>query len=129
MILSLAIFVLWIFYAAGGVRTLLKVFTIPPDPEPAPDPQPVPVIPAPVISQRPQITPPQLQPAPVPVISQNRQLKPYIHPAKTAEREQLENTAAGMLTLCGCKFDVYSYVRKKSDLELMDIIKDYNMNK
>ena len=131
MILSLAIFALWIFYIFGGFKKLMQVFELEPDTAPELS---EPRQPAPIASYNPpQIIPPQPvpvvysspdpQPAP-PVISQAPKLKPYNPPQKTPEREKLENTAAGMLTLAGCMFDVYSYVRSKSDIELMDIIKD-----
>ena len=57
------------------------------------------------------------------------QIKPYEPPPIDEEREKLENTAAGMLTACGCKFNVYWYCHELTHKELMDIIKDFNLNK
>lgn len=45
------------------------------------------------------------------------------------DREKLEKIARDCLTSSGVKFDTYYYTRNKSDIELMDIIKDYNLNK
>ena len=43
------------------------------------------------------------------------------------DRMKLEKIARDCLTAAGCKFDTYTYCRSKSDFELMDIIKDYNI--
>lgn len=43
------------------------------------------------------------------------------------DRVKLEKIACNCLTASGCKFDVWHYCRNKSDIELMDIIKDYNI--
>lgn len=125
MILSFCMLALFIFYTAGGFRRLLDFYRFPePEPEPlqqvpepippAPRPEPVKVTPAPV-----QI----VKPAPVQTIPEPEPLKP------AGDRRKLERTAANLLTASGCKFDVWTYVRFKSDFELMDIITNYNLNK
>lgn len=45
------------------------------------------------------------------------------------DRAKLEKAARDCLTASGCKFDTYYYTRNKTDLELMEIIKEYNLNK
>ena len=42
-------------------------------------------------------------------------------------RAQLEKTAQDLLLLHNVKFNTFYYVKSKTDLELMDIIKDYNI--
>lgn len=44
------------------------------------------------------------------------------------DRRKLEEIAANCLHLSGCRFDLWTYCRNKSDTELMDIIKDFNYN-
>lgn len=44
------------------------------------------------------------------------------------DRRKLEEIAANCLHLSGCRFDIWTYCRHKSDIELMDIIKDFNLN-
>lgn len=44
------------------------------------------------------------------------------------DRRKLEEIAANCLHLSGCRFDLWTYCRNKSDIELMEIIKDFNMN-
>ena len=95
MVLSFCILLLFIFYASGGFRKLLKHFEIKPDPGPR-----------------------QMQPG--------ENINP--DPPKV-DREKLEKIARDCLTTSGVKFDTYYYTRFKSDNELMDIIKDYNLNK
>lgn len=42
-------------------------------------------------------------------------------------RVKLEQIAANCLAATNCSFDTYYYLRNKSDIELMDIIKDFNL--
>lgn len=43
------------------------------------------------------------------------------------DRGKLERIAQNCLSACGVSFDTYYYVRNKSDVELMDIITEYNL--
>lgn len=47
---------------------------------------------------------------------------------KVLSREQLEKAAADCLYLMGAKFDLWSFCRHKSNIELMDIITRYNLD-
>lgn len=125
MILSLAFLLLFIFYTSGGFKKLLEFYRFP-DPEPLPnlyqgpkpEPAPVKIIPEPVKVE--PVTIPEPAPDQIP---DPEPLKP------AGDRRKLERIAANVLTAAGCKFDVWTYCRFKSDIELMDIIKDYNLNK
>lgn len=77
--------------------------------------------PAPVILP----TPPAIVVKPEPVKPEPMQ---ETEPPKM-DRKKLEQTARNCLTAAGCTFDTWSYTRYKSDIELMDIIKEYNLNK
>lgn len=44
------------------------------------------------------------------------------------KRRKLERIAQNCLSCMGVKFDTYYYTKSKSDLELMDIITNFNMN-
>ena len=92
MILLISIFLLWIFYAAGGFKKLMQAAEFKPDREPPKAPKPGP-------------------------------------DHEKINRMQLEKAARDCLTAAGCKFNTYYYTRNKSDLELMEIIKDYNLNR
>ena len=82
--------------------------------------EPEPVAPHEVIYIRePQPEPVKVEPEPQP--------EPTPEPPKMG-RCELEQAARNCLTAAGCKFDVYDYTRYKTDIELMDIIKDYNLN-
>ena len=52
--------------------------------------------------------------------------QPEPAPQKT-DRGKLERIAQNCLSACGVPFDTYYYVRDKSDIELMDIITQYNL--
>lgn len=107
-------FLILIYYTKSELKQLIEIkketeptpepVQIEPDPEPAPQiiPQPAPVVPIP--EPEPQPEPPKM------------------------DRRQLEQAARNVLTACGCQFDVYDYTRYKSDIELMDIITEYNLN-
>ena len=43
------------------------------------------------------------------------------------DRVKLEQIAANCLAATNCSFDTYYYLRNKTDIELMDIIKDFNL--
>lgn len=92
------------------------------EPERMQEEKPAPVIlpTPPAIVVRPEPTPEHAEPEPIP---EPEPLKP------AGDRRKLERTAANLLTASGCKFDVWTYVRFKSDIELMDIITNYNLNK
>lgn len=44
------------------------------------------------------------------------------------DRTKLEKIAQNCLSSHGVKFDTYYYIKNKSDIELMDIITQYNLN-
>lgn len=44
-------------------------------------------------------------------------------------REQLEKIAGNCLTAMGVKFETYFYCKNKTDIELMNIITRYNLEK
>lgn len=44
------------------------------------------------------------------------------------DRVKLEQIAANCLAATNCNFDTYYYCKNKSDIELMDIIAQYNLN-
>lgn len=90
------------------------------DPERMQEEKPVPVIlpTPPAIVVKPEPTPEPVKPEPI----------PETEPPKM-DRKKLEQTARNCLTAAGCTFDTWSYTRYKSDIELMDIIKEYNLNK
>lgn len=88
--------------------------------------EPEPVAPPQVIYIRePQPEPVKVEPEPQP--EPIKAPEPTPEPPKMGRRE-LEQAARNCLTAAGCKFDVYDYTRYKTDIELMDIIKDYNLN-
>lgn len=45
------------------------------------------------------------------------------------DRRQLEKIAQDCLTSCGAKFDTWTYCRSKTDIELMDIIAQHQLNR
>lgn len=110
-------FLILVYYTKSELKILIEEKSWPlqepeplqPEPQPEPEPEPVHIIPEPVKVE------PQPEPQPEPV------------PPKMGRR-QLEQAARNCLTAAGCKFDVYDYTRYKTDIELMDIIKDYNLN-
>lgn len=120
MILTLAFIALYIFYAGGGFKKLIQAARIEPEPVKAPPPEPQ-TIPTP--------EPVKVEPQAPPVNDPRRIYDRLNPPPQTPERIQLENTANNCLTAAGCKFNTFYYCLYKSDIELMDIIKDYNMNK
>jgi hypothetical protein len=95
-------------------------------PEEMPEP-----IPAPIPYQTPPV--PYIQPAPIqaPMPAPAPQAIPTeaAPAAAIVNREQLERVARNCLCASGCQFDTWTYCRYKSDTELMDIIKDYNLNR
>lgn len=130
--LIIALFALFTFYQFGGFKLLLNLAILETDENP-------PALPSEdqaeevdeiyyngvdnynqVLTPAEVVTPEPLAPP---------QIRPYNPPPIDEEREKLENTAAGMLTACGCKFNVYWYCHELTDRELMDIIKDFNLNK
>ena len=103
MILILSLIILYMFYAGGGFRYLIKAAQLATEPEPETmqyKPEPVKAPPAVIISEP---EPPKI------------------------ERQKLEKIARNCLSACGVTFDTYYYCRNKTDLELMDIIKDYDI--
>lgn len=72
--------------------------------------------------QEPEPLQPEPQPEPVKVEPQ-----PEPQPPKMGRR-QLEQAARDALTACGCQFDVYDFTRYKTDIELTEIITEYNLN-
>lgn len=60
-------------------------------------------------------------------IQENYNNKPTEPPE--IDREKLEKIAGSCLHRSGCKFDIWTYCRYKSNIELMDIIKDFNLNR
>lgn len=101
MILILSLIILYMFYAGGGFRYLIKAAQLATEPEPE------------TVQYKPEPRPAMIEPEPV----------------QKVDRVKLEKIAGNCLTASGCKFDIWYYCRNKSDIELMDIIKDYNMNK
>lgn len=99
-------FLILVYYTKSELKMLIEEKSRPlQEPEPLqPEPQPEPV---------------KVEPQPEP--------QPEPEPSKMGRRE-LEQAARNCLTAAGCKFDVYDYTRYKTDIELMDIIKDYNLN-
>lgn len=97
-------------------------------------PDPAPVQNKNIITE-PAVIPEQIKPQPVIIPAP----KPDPAPVKTEAkkepeppkmgREQLEKAARSCLIAAGVKFDTWSYCRFKSDIELMDIITNYNLNK
>lgn len=120
IILTLAGFIFVIWFYIDTKKSLEKI----PDESTPPAPMPYQGPPVPYIQPAPIQAPPPvpvITPAPIPT-----------EPAPAAaliNRQQLERAARDCLTLSGCKFDTYTYVRYKSDTELQDIIKDYNLNR
>lgn len=110
-------FLILVYYTKSELKELIAMKK-----ETEPTPEPVQVEPEP--QPAPQIIP-QPQPAPVEPIPEP---EPQPEPPKI-DRKQLEQIARNCLAAAGCKFDAWSYCRYKSDVELMDIIKDYNLNK
>lgn len=104
----LALAALFYFYKINGFKCLIRAAELATDPEPIPPRR----APAKVYS-------PPKQPEPIPEAKQE--------PAQKVDRVKLEKIAGNCLTACGVKFDTYYYCRNKTDLELMDIIKDYNI--
>lgn len=126
------LFMLYIFYLCGGFKKLLELAIInsgdenpPPLPkyfeETADDEGDEPEEIEPEKTAGDEIEPTK-QPQELP------KLKPY-NPPKDPEREKLEETAAGMLTACGCKYNTYHYCEQLTDIELMKIIADFNLNR
>ena len=120
MILGFSLLLLFIFYTSGGFKRLMDFYRFP-----EPGPEPLQQVPEPI--PKPEPAPVQIvKPAPVPI----PEIIPEPEPLKPAgDRRKLERIAANCLTAAGCKFDVWTFCRFKSDLELMEIIKDYNLNK
>lgn len=108
-----------IYGAPERVPESLNIMPEPRQPEPLKEPEPVKIK--------------EVEPAPEPCETEPAKeppkIKPYTPPEPDPEREKLEKTAAGMLILCGCKFNTFHYCHKLSDEELMRIIVDYNLNK
>lgn len=48
---------------------------------------------------------------------------------KQLDRLQLEKIARDCLTSCGARFDTWTYCRSKTDIELMDIIAQHQLNR
>ena len=115
LILAGFVFVIWFYIDTK------KVLEAIPEEMPEPIPAPIPYQAPPQYIQAAPIQAPT--PAPLPVPQQPAPAAALIN------RQQLERAARDCLTLSGCKFDTYSYVRYKSDTELQDIIKDYNLNR
>lgn len=110
-------FLILIYYTKTELKELI-LLNKEPEPEKAPEPlkEPEPVH---IISE----------PEPGPGSIQEKQPEPQSEPVPPKMgRRQLEQAARNVLTACGCQFDVYDFTRYKTDIELMDIIKDYNLN-
>ncbi len=124
MILSFCILILFIFYTSGGFKKLMDFYRYP-------EPEPLQKMPGPNKSPEPIPEPGHITAAPATVETITKpEPIPEPEPIKPAgDRRQLERIAANCLTAAGCKFDVWTFCRFKSDLELMEIIKDYNLNK
>jgi hypothetical protein len=124
MILILSLIILYMFYYFNGFKCLIRAARRAiPETETLKEPEtgpPVIIAPAPAPIQAP---PQYIQPAPVDIPTRPAPAAALIN------RQQLERAARDCLTLSGCKFDTYNYCRMKSDIELMDIIKDYNLNR
>jgi hypothetical protein len=115
-LLTLSGFIFTIWFYIDTKKSLKKIPDEAPDESTPPAPMPYQGPPVPYI-------PPAPTPAPVPVPQQTAPAAAVIN------RQQLERAARDCLTLSGCKFDTYTYVRYKTDTELQDIIKDFNMNR
>ena len=116
LIIAGFIFVIWFYIDTKKSLEKIPDESTPPVPYQGP---PVPYIPPAPIQAPPPV--PVITPAPIPTA-----------PAPAAaliNRQQLERAARDCLTLSGCKFDTYTYVRYKTDTELQDIIKNYNLNR
>jgi hypothetical protein len=57
-----------------------------------------------------------------------RQPRQEVQEPPAVDREKLEEIAKNCLYASGCRFDLWTYCRNKSNIELMEIIKDYNLN-
>ena len=105
-------FLILVYYTKSELKILIEEKT---EPVKAPEPLQVPEPPRQVQTIK--------EPEPLPQV----QIIGNPEPPRM-DRRQLEQAVRNVLTACGCQFDVYDYTRYKSDIELMDIIKDYNLN-
>ena len=112
-----AVFVIWFYY---DTKEDLKRFDESPAPELMPE-----IIrrdkPPEAIQAPPQEQPQKIEPfRPIPTEPNET--------AKQINRAQLERIARNCLCASGCTFNTWVYCKDKTDIELMDIIKDYNLN-
>jgi len=130
MLIIIPLMSLFIFYKMGGFQKLLECFILeevgadltPPPPESIKRAETI------EEDEEDEDTGADIEVTPKPETAAQT-IEPYNPPPIDEEREKLENTAAGMLTACGCKFNVYWYCHELTNKELMDIIKDFNLNK
>ena len=99
----IALWILWRFYKTGGFSAIIKAAARATEAEEIPK---------------------RCEPVRVYKPIQERQPEP-----ETIDRAKLERIAQNWLTSQGVLFDTYYYVRNKSDLELMDLITEFNIRR
>ena len=70
----------------------------------------------------------ELATGPEKIVIKAVQIQGRQHEPEKIDRTKLEKIAQNCLSSYGIDFDTYYYVKNKSDIELMDIITQYNMD-